>query len=220
MKASEQLIALVNQMPQADSRRILGTVDKEAVEKALGEILRGGKDNVLGIVSLLVEPGKGDDSKARYALHALAVEVCKRKDIKQRQLFAEALASTLGGDRPKEVQAFVIRQVQVAGTKQVTLALGKLLVDDDFREYAAQALLAIREGAVEQFRAALPKGSGKQSLTIIQALGVLRDTNSVGALRNLVTDNDRDVRLAAGWALANVGDADSVDLLLKAADKE
>ena len=220
MKASEKLIALVNQMPQADARRILGTVDKEAVEKALGEILQGGKENILGVVSLVVESGKGDDGKARYALHALAVEVCKLKDSKQQQMFAEALASTLGGDRPKEVQAFVIRQVQIAGHKSVAPVLGKLLLDDDLREFAAQALLAIKEGAVEQFRAALPKSSGKQSLTIIQALGVLRDTSSVDALKSRVVDKDRDNRLAAGWALANLGDAGSADLLLKAADKE
>jgi len=220
MQPSEKLVALVNQMPQADDRRILGTVDKEAVEKALGEILQGGKDNFVGLVALLVETGKGDDGKARYAIHALAVEVCKRGDAKQRQMFAEALAATLGGDRPKEVQAFVIRQLQVAGGKEVALVLGKLLLDDDLREYAAQALLAIKEGAVEHFRAALPRSSGKQSLTIIQALGVLRDTSSADTLKNLVSDKDRDIRLAAGWALANIGDVSSVDLLLKAADND
>jgi HEAT repeat protein len=37
-------------------------------------------------------------------------------------------------------------------------------------------------------------------------------------LRPLVTDENLDVRLAAGWALAQIGDATSADLLLKAAD--
>ncbi len=220
MKPTEQLIALVNQMPQADARRILGTVDKEAVEKALAEILQGGKDNIVGLVALLVEPGKGDDGKARYALHALAVEVCKRKDARQRPMFAEALASTLDGKPPKEPQAFVIRQLQVAGGKEVVPALGKLLLDDALGDDAAQALLAIKEGAAEQFRAALPKASGKQVLPIAQALGVLRDRNSVAALQDLVRDKDRDRRLCAVWALANIGDAGSVELLLKAADKD
>lgn len=220
MQTSEKLVALVNQMPQADARRILGTVDKEAVEKALSEILQGGKENIVGLAALLVETGKGEDGKARYALHALAVEVCKRPDVKQRQMFAQALVSTLGGDRPKEVQAFVIRQLQVAGSKEATPALGKLLLDDELCEYAAQALLAIKEGAVEPFRAALPRSSGKQRLTIIQALGVLRDASAVDTLKNLVSDKDRDIRLVAGWALANIGDVGSVDLLLKAADKD
>src|SRR5947207_15942038 len=160
MKPTEQLIALVEQMPQPDARRILGTVDKEAVDKALAAILQGGKDNIVGLVGMPVEFGKGDDGKARYALHALAVEVCKRKDAKQRPMFALALASTLGSDRPKEVQAFVIRQLQIAGGKEVVPALGKLLLDDQLCEYAVQALLAINDGADEHICAALPMATG------------------------------------------------------------
>src|SRR5262245_57906659 len=184
MKPSEQLITLVNQMPEPDGRRILGTVDKEVVEKALGEILRGGKDNVVGLVDMLVEAGKGEDGKARYAMHALAVEVVRRKDAKQRQLFAEALGSSLGGERPKEVQAFVIRQLQVAGGAESLKTLGKLLVDSDLYESAAQALLAIGDGADEHFCAALPRATGKQVLTIVQALGVLRDATAVEPLKS------------------------------------
>jgi hypothetical protein len=220
MKVPETLIALVNQMPRPDAKGILGTVDKQAVEKALGEILRGGRDHIVGLVDLLVEAGKGEDGKARYALHALAVEVCKRKDGKQRQMFAEVLASSLGGDRPKEVRAFLIRQLQVAGTGEVAPVLGKQLLDADLCEPAAQALLAIKEAAVEQFRAALPRATSKHRLTIIQALGVLRDDKCAATLQRLVLDADREVRLAAGWALARIGDAGSTDLLLKAADKE
>lgn len=216
---NDKLIALVNQMPQADAKRILGTVDKEAVDKALAEILQGGKDNVVGLVALLVEPGKGDDGKARYALHALAVAVCKPQDAKQRAMLVEALAGSLGGDRPKDVQAFVVRQLQIAGSKDAAPALGKLLLDAELCEFAAQALLAIKDGAAEQFRAALPK-AGKQNVTIIQALGVLRDTASAEPLKGFVGDKDRDCRLASAWALANMGDAGSVDLLLKAADRD
>lgn len=220
MNANEKLIALVNQMPQADARRILGTVDKEAVEKALGEILQGGKESIVGVVDLLVEPGKSDDGKARYALHALAVEACKRKDGTQRQQFNAALAGTLGTDRPKEVQAFIIRQLQIAGTKEATPALGKLLLDEDLCEPASQALLAIKEGAAEQFRnVVLTRASAKQALPVVQALGVLRETKSAGEIRKLVDAKDRDLRLTALWALANIGDAESADLLLKAADK-
>jgi hypothetical protein len=53
---------------------------------------------------------------------------------------------------------------------------------------------------------------------MIQALGVLRDAGSVEALRKAAGDEDRDTRLAALWGLANIGDAGSADLALKAAD--
>ena len=126
----------------------------------------------------------------------------------------------LGGDKPKAVQKYLVRQLQVAGGKDVVPALGKMLEDEELYEPAAQALVAIGNGAAEQLRNALPKVDGKMKLMIIQNLGVVRDTESVGALKNALGDDDRDIRLAAGWALANIGDAGSVDLLLKAANAD
>lgn len=195
-------------------------VDKEQTDKTLKAILDGGKDSLVALIDLMVESGKGDDSKARYALHALSVRVCAAKDEKQRTAYAGAIASTLGGKRPRDVQAFVVRQLQVAGGKEVVEPLGKLLTDEELAEPAAQALLAIKVGAAEQFRAALPKAEGKALLVVAHALGTLRDAESAAGLRKLAADKDLDVRLTVLWALANVGDAGSVDTLIKATDVE
>jgi len=67
---------------------------------------------------------------------------------------------------------------------------------------------------------ALPRAEGKCWLNIVQGLGALADAQSVGDLQKALRDPDREVRLAAGWGLARIGDAGSVDLLLKAADTE
>jgi hypothetical protein len=218
MKAPEKLVALVETLPGLDRKGLLSDVDKAAVEQTLAAIEQGGRDYVVGLVDLLVEPGRGGDVKARYALHALAVRAAGKGG--RRRAFAEALASTLGGGRPKEVQGFVVRQLQVAGGQEVVGALGKLLADGELYEYAALALLAIRDGAAEQFRKALPGSAGKRRLTFVQALGVLRDAAAAGALKELAGDPDRDTRLAALWALAKVGDPGAVDLLIKAAGAE
>jgi HEAT repeat protein len=53
----------------------------------------------------------------------------------------------------------------------------------------------------------------------LQNLGVVRGVKSVGALKKAVSDEDEAVRIAAAWALANIGDADSANMLLRAADK-
>jgi hypothetical protein len=218
MRASDKAAGLIDRLPGPDSRSVKGDAGKAEMERGLIEIVKGGRDRVVEVVDLLVPPSKGDDGKARYALGALAVLVCQPAHRKHRAVFAEALASALEKDRPAEVKAFIVRQIQTAGGKNVTAALGKLLADRDLCEPAAQALLAIRHGAAEQFRAALGKVEGGQRLTVVQALGVLRDGKSAGALRKLVADRDRDTRLAAVWALANMGDAASVGVLLKAAD--
>jgi HEAT repeat protein len=220
MQNTEKLADLVASLVVPDRAAKADEVDRGATEKTLTAILRGGQESLVALVDLLVEPGKGDDSKARYALHALALRVCAAKDDKQRSAYAEALASTLGGKRPGAVQAFVVRQLQVAGGKEVTGALGKLLTDEELSGPAAQALLAIRSGAAGQFRAALPKSAGKARLSIVHALGTLRDKESAAELRKLAGDKDRDTRLTALWALANAGDSGSVDTLVKSAAAE
>jgi HEAT repeat protein len=212
----EQLAALVAKFPAPsplDAK--LAEPDKAAMDRAIAELLVGGRDAVLGLVNLLARSG---DNRIRHALHALATRVCGLKDEAQRKAFTGALADALAGKAPPDVRAFVVRTLQLVGGPEVTDALGRLLLDPALGEDAAQALLAVRTGAAEPLRAALDKATGRQRLAIIQALGALRDPAAALALRALVADPDPDARLAAGWALANTGDAAAADLLLKAAD--
>ncbi|HEY7311613.1 MAG TPA: HEAT repeat domain-containing protein [Gemmataceae bacterium] len=219
MKAAEKLTDLVNALPNTDKSGLLSEIDRESVDKTMAAIEKRGREGVVELVGMLIESGKGDDLKPRYALHVLAVRAGGQGE-ERRRAFAEALASTLGGDRPKELQAFVVRQLQVAGGKEVAAKLGALLPDADLSEYAAQALLAIRAGAVEQFRAALPRVAGKQRVTVVQALGVLRDGASAEALKKLASDADSDTRQTARWALANAGVPAAVDVLIRATNTE
>ena len=214
------LVALVNKMPDPDQRGMYcADIDKEKIEGAIAKILKGGRDNIIGVIDMLVEPGKGDDVKAHYALHCMALHVCKLDNNRPRRRFSRTLASQIGGDRSKEVQKYLVRELQIAGGKEVVEALGKLLVDEELCEPAAQALATIGEGAAEQLHGALSRVSGKCRLTVLQNLGVVRGVKSVGALKKAVSDEDEAVRIAAVWALANIGDAGSANTLLRAADK-
>ncbi|HPD17186.1 MAG TPA: HEAT repeat domain-containing protein [Planctomycetota bacterium] len=246
MPVSEELKKLVDQMPDADRRGMYSNVyeekkpkpkegekeapppeqpktykdvDKERIEAAIAEIHKGGRESLLGLIDLLVEPvTKNEEAKPHYALHALALHVCKLEDKAARKEFANTLAAQLGGNRPKPVQAYLCQEIGTAGGKDAAPALGKLLTDDELCDPAARALTAIREGAAEQFRAALPKAAGKCKLTIVQNLGVLADAESVAALKAAAADADAHTRMAAVWALANIGDAGSLDVVLKASD--
>lgn len=216
---SSALVELVNKMPDPDQRGMYcADIDKEKIEGAIADIHKGGRDNIIGIIDMLVEPGKGDDVKAHYALHCLVLHVCKLKGERRRRRFAETLASQIGGDRPKAVQKYLVRELQIAGGREVVEALGKLLVDEELCEPAAQALATIGEGAAEQLHGALSRVSGKCRLTILQNIGVVRGVKSVGALKRAVSDKDGEIRIAAAWALANIGDVGSVNVLLRAAE--
>ena len=212
----EQLAALVAKFPAPsplDGK--LAEPDKAAMDAALAELVRGGREAVTGLVGLLARSG---DNRIRHALHALATHVSGLKDEGKRREFAETLADTLGGKSPPEVRQFVVRTLQLVGGPEMAAVLGGQLLDPTCGEDAVLALVAIRTGAAEQFRAALGKTTGKQRVAIVQALGVLRDATAAETLKPLVTDGDRDVRLAAGWALAQIGDVASTDALLKAAE--
>ena len=221
MAVPEKLKALVDQMPDPDGRGMYTeNIDKEKIEKTVAEIHEGGREFVQGLIEMLGEPGSEANVKPHYALHCLANHVLIVKDEKARQELAEAMAAQLGGDRPKHVQAFLCQELQWAGRREAAAALGRLLLDEDLVEPASMALAAIKDGAAEQFRRALPDSQGKCRLNVIQGLGAVEDKASVAALQQALGDSDPEVRIAAGWGLSRMGDAGSVDALIEAAGVE
>jgi hypothetical protein len=221
MSASEDLQRLVNQLPSPDGRGMFCTgIDKVTIEQTIAAIHQGGKANVLGLIDLLGQPGEPGDVKPHYALHCLGNHLLQIKDEAARLEFAQTLASQLGGSRPKAIQAYLCQELQSFGHSEAATALGKLLCDEELSAPAAMALVAIREGAAPPLRAALAEAKGACKLNIVQALGQIGDRESISALQALVSDEDREVRLAAAWGLARMGDAGSVDRLIQAAGVE
>jgi HEAT repeat protein len=208
-------------MPDPDGRDMFTeNIDKEKIEKTIAEIHKGGRQSAEGLIEMLGEPGSDEDVKPHYALHCLVNYVLVTKDEIARKGLCEALAAALGEDRSDYVKSFLCQELQWAGHREAAPALGKLLLNKALVESAAMALAAIRDGAAEQFRAALPKAKGKCRLNIIQGLGQVEDVKSADALRAALSDPDREVRLAAGWGLSQMGDAGSADALIKAADAD
>ena len=219
MAASTELKALVDQMPDPDGKDMYTeNIDKQAIEKAIAEIYEGGRKYVVGLIEMLGTPGSGQDVKPRYALRCLANHVLAVKDEEARKELSDALAAALLSDRSHHVKSFLCQELQWAGGEEAVPLLGQLLLDEELVEPATMALLAIRQGAAEQFRTALPNAQGKCRLNIIQALGDVKDLESIDSLKSALRDLDREVRLAAGWGLARMGDASSVELLINEAD--
>ena len=192
-----------------------------AAEEVYKEILKGAPASIVELTKMLLEPGKGDDSKVRFTVHGLAIYVYRPDAEAERKMFAQALVGQLEGDLPSAVKGFLIRQLQLAGGPESVEAIGKFLLDKDLSEYAAQALLAMKDkAAIPLFQAALPKATGACRVTIIQDLGILRAAKGLPDVAKALGDEDREVRLAAAFALANSADPAAVEPILKAASVE
>jgi hypothetical protein len=221
MPVPEKLKALVDQMPNPDDGGMYReNIDKEKIEKAAAEIAKGGRQNMLGLIEMLGEPGSEENVKPHYALHCVVNHTLVAGDKNGQKELCQAMASQLSGDLSTYNKAYLCQELQWAGGREVTPALGSLLTDEELCNPAAMALAAIKDGAAEQFRGALPRAKGACRLAIVDGLAALGDKQSAGVLKDALKDSDREVRIAAGAGLAKLGDAGSADVLLKAVPSE
>ena len=216
MTNQEAILPLVDRIPPLDKGGTFTAPPWAEAIEIFDAVLKD--DGVSAVIDLLKPVDDGQDYKARYVLHAMAQYLGRPGKEAARARFSTALASSLSSEKPASIRGYLARQLQVIGGREAVPALGKALADSDIFEDAAQALLAIREGAAEEFRKALPALTGPARLTALQALGTLKDVEAIDAFRQAAAEPE--TRLVATWALANTGDAGSVDLVLKAADVE
>ena len=184
------------------------------------ELLAGGPAVVRELIELVGDEfGDPAGVKPKYALHGLVMYASRPKADEERNMVAETLAAELKPDRSGELQAFIARQLQWCGRAAEVPALARLLTDDRLCEPATQALLAIGgKEATAALRKALPGATGKRRVTIVKALGRLRDASSAPAVRKDSGSEDRNLRLVALYALGNMPDPAAIAIELDAAD--
>jgi len=227
------ITVLLAQMPDTDQQKLnpkdpnaAGIASKftgpepEEAGKVSAAIMAGGRESILELLAVLRDPSDADfkDYKAGYVLHGLCLYAGLPGKEEQRRTLAEVMASQLkSGPHSAAAKRILVRQLQLAGGKESIAALGECLADHELCDSAVQALLAIREGVTEPLRNALGRAIGRNLVAISQALGVLEDRESLAALRKLLAHEEPDARRTAAWALANMGDAESADAILKLA---
>jgi|YelNatPaOPRAMG01_1025707.scaffolds.fasta_scaffold09413_5 HEAT repeat protein len=188
------------------------------------QVLAGGRARLMELIELVRDPADPsfNNYKPEYLLHCLSTYVARPGKETQRRLLIDALVAGLTeGNRPTAVRAMLLRELQWIGDDRAVAAVGKFLTDESLCAEAAAALLAIKpEGAAREFRRALPQATGRCRLVVVQSLAQAADPQAASILTEALSDSDREVRLAAAWGLARLGQASAVEALLKAADVE
>jgi HEAT repeat protein len=181
--------------------------DAAGRDSLCGELFKLGPQAVEEVCRRVLPPGAGDDSAARFALNGLAVYVMRPGAEKERLLYVRAVLRSIELTADKDVKAFLISQVQWTGGKESVKPLAKYLTDAALAEPAAQALLAARQpGAEAVFLKALVRAPATARVTLVKALGEMRSREAVKKLLPLAESPDEDLRQAALFALANIGD--------------
>jgi len=206
----EKLAKLIEPLPSDDHAK---------VEQILEEILKAGSDTIAKLIVMTgQEFGDREGVKPKYAVHGLVHYASRPGADGPRKLVAETLAKQFDYDYSDELKAFVCRQLQLCGREEEILALARLLHSERLCEPATQAISAIGgEKAAAALRGALPDATGKRRTTLVNALGRLRDKAAAPEIRKDVNAEDADLRVVARFALGNIGDGDSADALLEAA---
>jgi HEAT repeat protein len=171
------------------------------------ELVRLGPAAIAEACGRVLRPGAGDDSKARFAVNGLAVYVTRTGAEAERLLFVKSLLGAVAKSPDKDVAAFFITQVQLAGRAEAVKSLARYLSDGTLAGPAAAALQTI--GGPEAAKAlvkALDTAPPASRIAVVDALGEMRSREALKKLLVLAETANEGLRRAARSALANIGD--------------
>ena len=117
-----------------------GAERPETLGKDLAELNR---EELTQLCEMLVEPGTGDDTRPRMALHALTLYCGKTAPAMQRDQYVDVLCAALDSEESVEIKKFLIRQLHLIGSEKAVDTLLRNFFDIKLHGAATQALLAI-----------------------------------------------------------------------------
>jgi HEAT repeat protein len=189
--------------------------DRDSLCASLAKL---GEPGVAEVCVLLVPPGTGDDTAARFLLNGAAKYAARPGAETEREVFSSAIVTALGTTDDVENKAFLVRQLEVAGGDEAVDALAGLLSDEALGEPAAQVLRVIgTKKATKALVKALPDLAGLNRVAVTKALAELGDDRSMKLYTQDAASDDVLLKSAALYALANIGNPESADILAKAA---
>ncbi len=219
------LLGVATLRAQVDSKytTLLGQFpaqNAKQLQKNMEDMAALGKSGIAQLASMLVSADKGNNAKVQYALGGFSYFVTQNGKEDLRKMAAEAYGEALGKVADKENQAFLIFQLQQVGKDESVAVLAPYLSDPKLSGPAARALAKIGTSSAGQALAqALINASGGTQLSIVEALGDSKFGASASAIEKLATSEDVNLRKVALYALANIGERSSLNVLKNAASK-
>lgn len=182
------------------------------------DLLSTGENGIVQLATMLEIP---DERKAKveFALSGLAHFVTTQGNDVHRLTVVRAYINAIDRLRDKNAQAFIIRQLEIAGQDEAVDKLASFLSDDALSSPAAIALTAIRTPVAGRtlLEALNSPLSNPQKENVIRAIGDIPVADAEKTLQALT--GDPSLQQAVWYALSRTGSAASLPYLAEAAKK-
>lgn len=205
----------------ADLLAELPAEDPEQFRISMNQIGEMGEEGLLALSDMLVPTEKGDNTKLEYAIGGFSYFVTQQGMEEWRRMSVKAYCQALGRVNDVSNKAFLIRQLEMVGQDDAVGCLEGVIGNEDLCAPAAKALVNINSAAAKKaLLQALNNSSGTCRLSLVQSLGDVRFGESVSAIAPLVKSGDSRLRKISLYALANIGDPKSLNILEEAAKND
>lgn len=210
-QVDSRITALLRQFPAQNAKQL---------QKNMDDMATLGKSGIAQLASQLSSSDKAEHAKVQYAIGGFTYFVTQSGKEEWRKMAAEAYAEALGKVADKDNKAFLIFQLQQVGKEEVIGTLSPFLADEKLSGPAARALAKIGTPAAgKALLQALAGSSGESQISIVEALGDSRYAEAASAIEKLAANPEIKLRKVSLFALAQIGERSSINVLLNAATK-
>lgn len=204
----------------ADLLAQLPARDATQLTRNMKEVAGLGEDGYVSLISGLTTSEKGNNALIEYAVGGFTAFATKKDQHEAREMAVKAYCKALPKLTGQQNKAFVISQFDLVGNDAAVSCLESYLTDEQLADEASRALAKIgTPAAVKALISGLGKANGKAKIAIAEALGHSNTKAAATVIAPLATGTDKELTKVSLYALANIGDASSKEILIKAAEQ-
>jgi len=190
------------------------------LERNMKEVAELGEDGYVTLIGGLTTSEKGNNALIEYAVGGLTAYATKSGQQATRNMAVSAYCKSLAKLTDKQNKAFIISQFDLVGNDAAVTCLESYLADEQLADEASRALAKIgTASATTALINGLGKANGKAKIAIVESLGHSNSKAAATVIAPLATGTDKALSKVSLYALANIGDASSKEILVKAAEQ-
>jgi len=190
-------------------------------EKIVQQMLKLGEAGARELCNRIKDQEEPLNGKVVAALFGLEHAACREGNDPIREMLADVFGEILGSDATIAAKRHLITELRTLGRAESVVPVAAHLGVKELCEPAVQTLVSIGTDEAEAaLRKALPNLNAEERVTLIFALGRLRDEEAVQLLLKEAENDDQEIRHSALFALANIGDPAAHSMLRRTVESK